>query len=95
MAQMQLIQVKKKLMEAEAERSDLSKKRIIGIQTREDCELFFFLTNKKSAKVYFSSVYKDIVLSFNFGNSKSFIIDRTSWYILKNNFHEIDQRFRV
>jgi len=50
MAQMQLIQVKKKLMEAEAERSDLSKKRTIGIQTREDCELSFFLLIRNPQK---------------------------------------------
>jgi hypothetical protein len=70
-----------------------SKSRTIGVQTGIDEELFFYLTNKKSGRVYFSSVYKQTVLSFNLGTSKSFIIDKASWTILKNNFDEIDKRF--
>ena len=68
-------------------------KKTVGIQTGLDNELFFFLTKKKSIRVYYSSVYKDIVCSFNVSNSKSFIFDRESWKILKNNFQAINNRF--
>lgn len=70
------------IVEANLKKATLKQNfRTIGIQTGIDDELFFFLTNKKSARVYFSSVYKQTVLSFNLGNSKNFIIDKNSWLI--------------
>jgi hypothetical protein len=84
------------IVEANLKKATLKQNfRTIGIQTGIDDELFFFLTNKKSARVYFSSVYKQTVLSFNLGNSKNFIIDKNSWLILKNNFEEIDRRLNT
>ena len=67
--------------------------RTIATQTGSDDELFFHLTNKKSARVYYSTVYKEPVLSLNLGNSKSFIVDKASWIAIKNNLQEIDKRF--
>jgi hypothetical protein len=84
------------IVEANLKKATLKQNfRTIGIQTGIDDELFFYLTNKKSARVYFSSVYKQTVLSFNLGNSKNFIIDKNSWLILKNNFEEIDRRLNT
>ena len=51
----------------------------IGIQTGDHDELYIYLTNKKTARVYFSPAYKEKVLSLNFGTSKSFIITKEMW----------------
>jgi CTP:phosphocholine cytidylyltransferase-like protein len=85
MAQAMIVEEKLKYLKRDS--------RSIGIQTGVDNEMYFYLTNKISARVYYSTVYKQTVISFNLGNSKSFIIDHTSWSILKNNFEEIDKRF--
>ena len=70
-----------------------TEKRSVSLQTGLSNEIFFFLSKKKSIRVYYSSVYKDIVCSFNVSNSKNFIFDRESWQILKNNFQAINKRF--
>lgn len=53
-------------------------------------DLFIYLTNKKTIRVYFSSSYKANVLSFNFGSSKSFIFTREMWNIFKHHINDID-----
>ena len=47
------------------------------------------LTQKKSVRVYYSTSYKTIVVSFNFG-TKAFIFTKSMWIILKKYFTEID-----
>ena len=65
----------------------------VGIQTGDESELFIYFTNKKTARVYFSTSYKDIVLSFNFGTSKSFIITRSMWKTFLLYFNAINTIF--
>ena len=53
-------------------------------------ELFIQLENKKTAKVYYSPSYNSNVLALNFGTSKTFIITKKIWTILKENIYLID-----
>ena len=62
-----------------------------GTQTGvDDKNLFIYLTNKKTARIYFCESYKDYVLSFNFGTSKSFIFTKCMWEKFKKHFKSID-----
>ncbi len=63
----------------------------VSIQTGEDNELFVYLNNKKTARIYFSPAYKDKVLSFNFGTSKSFIFTKSMWKNFKIHLADIDK----
>jgi hypothetical protein len=54
-------------------------RRSIGVQTGQNDEMVFYLSNKKSIKLYYSQVYKERVLSFNISTSKSFIMNKTMW----------------
>ena len=65
-------------------------KRNVAVQTGNNNEFIIFLTNKKTARVYFSPCYKETVLSFNFGTSKSFIISKSMWHIFRRHIKEID-----
>jgi len=51
---------------------------------------FLLLTQHKSISIYYSKAYKDIVLSFNLGKSKKFIITRENWFYFRNYLSEID-----
>jgi hypothetical protein len=64
--------------------------RSISTQTGEEDHLFIHLENKKTARLYFSSAYKETVLSFNFGSSKSFIITKSMWKVFRNYIKTID-----
>ena len=66
------------------------KYRNIGVQTGDDNDLYIYLTNKKTARIYLSPAYKEKFLSLNFGTSKSFIITKSMWKIFRNHFSEID-----
>lgn len=48
-------------------------------QTGSDDGQIFYLTNNKNIRLYFSTVYKERVLSFNLSSSKSFILNKQSW----------------
>lgn len=63
----------------------------ISTQTGDTTELFINFTNKKTAKIYFSTAYKARVLSINFGTSKSFIFTKDMWNILKKHISQIDK----
>ena len=65
-------------------------KRSISTQTGDEEDFLVYLSNNKTARIYFSSAYKDKVLSFNFGTSKSFIITKLMWRIFRNYINEID-----
>ncbi len=45
-------------------------RRSFGVQTGQNDEMVFYLSNKKSIKLYFSQVYNERVLSFNISTSK-------------------------
>lgn len=63
----------------------------IGVQTGQEGALTIYMSQNKIARVYYSHAYKDNVLSFNFGTSKSFIITSLMWKILKNHITDIDE----
>ena len=73
----------------------MSVKRKVAVQTGDNNEFMIYLTNKKTARVYFSTCYKDTVLSINFGTSKSFIISKSMWRIFRRHFKEIDKYVNV
>ena len=62
----------------------------IGVQTGDDNELYFYLTEKKTVRVYYSSVYKENVISFNFGTSKNFIFTKLMWKAFQPYFNQIN-----
>ncbi len=62
----------------------------VGVQTGDENELFIYLCNKKTIRVYYSNSYKDKVISFNFGTSKNFIFTKCMWNILLNHLSEIN-----
>jgi len=61
----------------------------IACQTGED-ELFINLSETKHALLKYSSSYKDFVLFLNINSSKSFIITKSMWKILRNYLPTID-----
>jgi hypothetical protein len=63
-----------------------------GTQTDD---LNFYLTNKKTVRMYYSQAYKEKVLSLNFGTSKNFIITKHMWKNFKKEFDKIDNVFEV
>lgn len=60
-----------------------------AVQTTNHQDFNVQLTQKKSIRVYYSTSYKTIVVSFNFG-TKAFIFTKSMWIILKKYFTEID-----
>jgi hypothetical protein len=59
-------------------------------QTGDDVEFFVSLSDSKHARLYYSESYKDIVLSFNINQCKSFIVTRQMWKNLRNHINKID-----
>ena len=64
--------------------------RSISTQTGDGSELFINLSKSKHAWLKYSTSYKDTVLSFNINSSKSFILTKAMWKILKPNLEKID-----
>ena len=58
-------------------------------QTGNGSEFILYLGQNKNASIYFSPVYKEVVLSYNFC-SKSFIITKSMWKVLRKHLSEID-----
>jgi hypothetical protein len=56
-------------------------------------DLYFSLTEKKTARMYYSQAYKEKVLSQNFGTSKSFIITKHMWSNFRKEFEKIENVF--
>jgi hypothetical protein len=56
-------------------------------------DLYFSLTEKKTARMYYSQAYKEKVLSRNFGTSKSFIITKHMWSNFRKEFEKIENVF--
>ena len=47
--------------------------------TKNSDELCVYLTKNRTFRIFNSKSYKEYVLSFNFGNSKKFIITKIMW----------------
>jgi hypothetical protein len=62
----------------------------IGTQTSDSPDFCVILTNNKMARFYYSKSYRDYVLAFNINSSKSFIITRQMWKILRPHLRYID-----
>ena len=60
-------------------------------QTNNLDEFYVNLSSTKHARLHYSESYKDMVLSFNINQSKSFIITRQMWNIFKLHLNEIDK----
>lgn len=60
-------------------------------QTNNLDEFYVNLSITKHACLHYSESYKDMVLSFNINQSKSFIITRQMWNIFKLHLNEIDK----
>ena len=63
-------------------------------QTGDDKMFLIYLANNKTAKIYYSTTYKETVLCFTFG-SKSFIITKSMWNIFKKHFSVIESLINV
>lgn len=54
--------------------------RSVGIQTGVDKQdLYYYLPNNKSLRLYHSKAYKAKVASLNISTTKSFIFDKETW----------------
>jgi hypothetical protein len=72
---------------------DLFKKKQLNMSTQTGDDEDFFrihLDGKKTARIYYSTAYKDNVLSLNFGSSKSFIFTKPMWRLFRNYINTID-----
>ena len=58
--------------------------------TQTEIDYSIQLNETKHARIYYSKVYKDYVLSFNINSTKSFIITRDMWKIFKLNIIQFD-----
>lgn len=74
----------------ELNRINSLKTKNVGTQTGQNSEFCVALSQNKIARLYYSEAYKDVVLSFNINNAKSFIITRSMWKILRNHLFKID-----
>jgi len=54
-------------------------------------EFCIFLAKNKTFRVYKSKTYKEYVLSFNFGNSKKYIITKSMWKLFRDYVQKIDE----
>ena len=63
----------------------------VSTQTGETKNIFIYLENKKTIRTYYSSVYKEHVLSINFGTAKSFIFTKPMWKKFRKNIDLIDE----
>ena len=70
---------------------DLKKiKKSIACQTGEESEIFVNLSKSKHAALKYSASYKDLVLAFNINSTKSFIITKQMWKLLRPHINKID-----
>jgi len=68
----------------------LSEKKHMYTQTGEIDDFFIRLNGRKTARIYYSSSYKEKVLSLNFGTSKNFIFTKSMWDLFRNYTNTID-----
>ena len=60
-------------------------------QTEDSDEFCIYLSYNKTLRIYNSKTYKGNVLSFNFGNSKKYIITKPMWKIMRKYIPKIDR----
>ena len=63
----------------------------ISTQTGDFYEIFINLSSNKNIRLYYSSKYKDYVLSINFGKCKKYIITRPMWKKLRQDLWTVDR----
>ncbi len=63
----------------------------IGTQTENSDEFCVFIGSNKTFRVYFSKTYSEFVLSFNFGNSKKYILTKQMWSKFSQHINKIDK----
>ncbi len=63
----------------------------VAVQTGDNDDLCISLSHSKKIQLYHSKSYKDLVLSFNLGQSKKFIITKKKWLIFRKYLNQIDQ----
>jgi len=62
-------------------------------QTESGNEKVFLLESNKIIKLYYSNVYKEIVLAFCISNSKSFLINKKTWKKFRKIIPVIEEAF--
>ncbi len=63
----------------------------VSTQTENTEEFCVFIGSNKTFRVYFSKTYNEFVLSFNFGNSKKYILTSEMWIKFREYIHTIDK----
>jgi len=54
-------------------------------------EFTFYINPNKYIQIYFSKIYKEHVLSINFGKNKKFVFTKSMWKIFRNYIDKIDE----
>lgn len=83
MAQAQIIEKYKKIQNHNT----------VATQTGHDYEFNICLSKSKRAHFYYSDIYRNYVISFNYGTCKKFILNKTDWNIFREDISTIDKIF--
>ena len=75
---------------AEAMINRNKKFRSISTQTGETADFCINLSPSKHLRLYYSESYRDMVLSLNINQCKSFIFTRAMWKIFREHINRID-----
>lgn len=67
-----------------------STKRTVATQTGDDEELYFYISDKKNVKVYFSQIEKEKLFRLTV-NTKSVALNQDDWKTFRNCIYEIDK----
>jgi len=67
------------------------KSQTVGTQTGYDYEFSTCISQNKRFNFYFCPIYKEYVISFNYGSCKKFIINKMMWNKMKPHFEDIDK----
>jgi hypothetical protein len=78
------------MAQAMIDRYKLQKSRDVSTQTGNTVDFFINLSKSKHFRLYYNESYKDLVLSFNINNSKSFIVTRQMWKKFREHINQID-----
>ena len=65
-------------------------KKNVACQTGEESQLFVYLSKSKHASLKYSTSYKEVVLALNINSTKSFIITKSMWKLLRPHLAKID-----
>jgi hypothetical protein len=71
---------------------DLKKKMInTSTQTGFDYEFSTCISQNKRVNFYYCNIYKEYVISFNYGDCKKFILNKSEWNKFRVHFEIIDK----